>query len=175
MMITGQKEECTQERFDAYYKPAIIFALEACGASFVMGAAEGVDAMARVLLLAHTEAQVTVFDKGDKDGSGNGPLPAHWKIVNEFASYPDRDNAMINTATNIIAYLFENAVTSGTWGNLMKFAQQKSTTIHQHGYGPGATLNPEDTLVLARVYTRDMPYASKLWMIDDCSFDTSDH
>ena len=120
VMITGQQAECSQERFDTFYKPAILEAHKQ-GADFVVGAADGVDAYAHALLADLCPDRVTVYDKGEKDG--RGAAARGFKLVNGFDSYPDRDRAMRVQSSKIIVYLFENALTSDTLENVLSFVE----------------------------------------------------
>lgn len=167
VMITGQQKECTQERFDAFYKPAILKRLGE-GASFLLGMADGVDTMARALLEEMKAESVTLYDK--KYHEPVPLLPAGWFLVTGFDSYPDRDRAMIRLSDDIIVFLFENAVTSGTWYNLMYFAKEHVAYFGDTVYDADILPGPEDLLTLARCYARDAPYASKSPEIEGCAF-----
>lgn len=161
VFITGQQAECTQDRFDKFYKPAIVAALDQ-NYAVVLGAADrGVDAMAAALLQEKHAEGVTVYDKGEK--TGNDAKAKGWKLVNGFESYPARDDAMILKASKIIVYLFENAATSGTWRNLTAFAMSAIIPARREYY-------PDILLNVARTCTRDAPYCDTTWKIS-CSED----
>lgn len=170
VMITGQQEECTQERFDKYYKPAIEAAV-AEGCCIYVGAAEkGCDAMAHELLQALGATDVVVFDKGDKDG--RGAKDKGWHLVNGFEDFHARDDGMIAGADRLIVYLFENAVASGTWRNVMAAAGKAVCDNTRFGeskwYDVVRQVMPDLLTVTARVCIRDAPFADRTWEYRDC-------
>jgi len=155
VMITGQQEECTKERFDTFYKPAILHHFHA-GCRFVLGAADGADYYA-MLLLQDIRAgdRVTVYDKEDKDG--RGAVARGFNLVNGFASYPHRDGAMHDRAEYVVAYLFENATGSGTFGNVLSFALDRGCQ------SLGMTDIPRAVVEIGRTFDRASKHASKTW------------
>lgn len=155
VMITGQQEECTKERFDTFYKPAIMHHNDA-GKHFVLGAADGADYYA-MLLLQDIGAgdRVTVYDKGEKDG--RGAVARGFKLVNGFGSYPQRDGAMRARAGYVVAYLFENATGSGTFENVLSFALERG------GQSLGMTDIPRAVVEIGRTFDRASKYASQTW------------
>lgn len=158
VMVTGQQDECTQERFDKYYKPAILKAIEK-DYHFVLGAAErGADPMTAALLAEKGYKSVTVFDKKGKDG--DGAEDKGWKLDTGYESYTLRDSSMIVHSDKMIVYLFENAVTSGTWRNVMQCAIQ---SLNEHWPKPTA----DRLLAVARAVTRDAPHSLETWECGD--------
>jgi hypothetical protein len=103
VLITGP-QWVPQSYFDFHYRPRIVEAL-ARGATFVVGAAAGVDAMAQRLLASEpamtTTTNVVVYDKGTKDGR----LSENFVLRNGFLTYPERDAAMAKAATSVICVL----------------------------------------------------------------------
>jgi hypothetical protein len=163
VMITGQQAECTQERFDKYYKPAITAAFEE-GCAFVMGAAEqGCDAMAAVLLQELGAKDVVVYDKGEKDG--RGAMAKGWTLANRFETYPIRDDVMIGAADCMIVYLFENAITSGTWRNVMAFRARRVSEDCRALEDPRILCETfaNGSLAIARDCVREAPHAQEGW------------
>jgi len=87
--------------FDRFYRARIEQAA-ADGKNFVVGAADGVDAFAQEMLTALCPDRVTVYDKGARDGRRCDGFA----LRNGFASYPERDAAMLAACSgNVIAVL----------------------------------------------------------------------
>ena len=159
VMITGQQEEVTEQRFAKFYRPAIDDAIKA-GAFFLLGAAEfGADNMCAAYLESIAYENVAIFDKGEKDG--RGAIGKGWLLVNGFETYPGRDKAMMQLAHKLIAYLFENAASSGTFFNIMAFFRYKfeGVALPRDFF---AVLNSS----LARILDRSTKFASKDWPLD---------
>ena len=152
ILVTGQ-QDCTRGRFDLYYAPAILRGLEK-GWDFIMGAADGVDKMAAELLAGEGYKNVTIYDKGDKDG--NGAAEKGWKLRSGFESYPDRDYQMCRDGHLIIVYLFDAAAPTGTFYTLLEFADMSTEYV----------LSPEVIRELARACQRDTEHSSKTWVVD---------
>ena len=151
ILVTGQ-QDCTRERFDKYYAPAIRSGIKK-GCSFILGAADGVDKMAADLLAQAQHMQVTIYDKGNaKIDKG---LP-NWGTRSNFMSYPERDQQMCRDATRIIVYLFDEAAPTGTFYVLLKFAEMNAE----------GAFTPESVIDLARACQRDAKYSSKSWVMD---------
>lgn len=127
IMITGQQEECTKERFDTFYKPAIDQAYK-LGAQFILGAADGADYHAGMYLEFLCPERVTIYDKGERDG--RRAVERGFRLKNGFASYPARDEEMREKARGIIVYLFEHALTSGTFENVLRFVCSRAMLLN---------------------------------------------
>ncbi len=151
ILVTGQ-QDCTRERFDRYYAPAIKSGMKK-GWNFVMGAADGVDEMAAELLAGDSYTSVTIYDKGDN--VPNRGIDG-WALRSGFASYTARDEEMCRDASHIIVYLFDEAAPTGTFFTLMAFADLHTTT----------SLTPEVVRDLARACQRDTVHSSKTWIVD---------
>lgn len=166
VMITGQ-HDCEPWYFDKYYAPAIEHAIEH-GCSFVLSANEGVDVMARDLLWKKDVKDVTIYYRGTLSTVKPG-----WNFVNGFASTRESELAMIEVASHIIVYLFENAIRSDTWYYLMSFANKtiraQAWSALGHCVAP-IPLWPDEAmkiLTLGIAYTRGAPYCATTWEIED--------
>ena len=152
VLVTGQ-QDCTRERFDQYYAPAIECGIKK-GWHFIMGAADGVDKMAAELLLGKGSKNVSIYDKDGKDG--NGALEKGWELNAWFKSYPDRDYEMCRDADQIIVYLFDAAAPTGTFCALLEFVDMHTEYV----------LSPQVIRELARACQRDTEHSSKTWIVD---------
>lgn len=161
VMITGQQKEASLDIFKRFYEPAIDAAIKSDDrVVFLLGAApEGVDKFAADYLQERKYEHVIIFDKGSKDG--NKAAGKGWILVNGFKSYPERDLAMARLAKKMIVYLFENAVTSGTFFNVMSFFQSKIDNSKLPGL-----VSAIGHSSLARVLDRSTEYASKTWELE---------
>jgi hypothetical protein len=120
--------------------------------------------MAAALLHSLGAANVMVYDKGE--GDGNGAQKSGWHLKNGFESYTERDECMVNDCSALIVYLFEDAVASGTWYNLM-FAAGKAVAS-AHPTAPAADvarLVTQANLEVARATTRDTPFCDQSWEV----------
>lgn len=92
--------------FQKFYEARIRTAFEQDkSAYFVLGAADGVDSFAQNLLASICVGddfdRVIIYNKGDKDGR----VSPNFELVNGFESYPLRDAAMAEIATETIVCL----------------------------------------------------------------------
>jgi len=122
-MISGP-QWVSQKFYNKHYL-ARLFALAAGQAKFVVGAADGVDTYAQKDLARLCEnglldpQRVTVFNKGDKDGR----VHPDFLLCNGFRSYPERDRAMCDVATELICKLPQfGGASGGTALNVLRFA-----------------------------------------------------
>lgn len=99
ILITGP-QWVNRGYFERFYEPDIRKEVDA-GSSFILGAADGIDAFAQELLAELCPERVTVCNKGAKDGRKSPRMALH----NGFASYPDRDMHMAKECTNVICVL----------------------------------------------------------------------
>ncbi len=152
VLVTGQ-QDCSHERFDRFYAPAIQCGLKK-GCAFIMGAADGVDKMAAELLLKEGYKNVAIYDKDGKDG--NGALEKGWGLNSWFQTYPERDREMCKDAEHIIVYLFDEVAPTGTFYTLLTFVD-----IHtEHAF------TPELVRDLGRAFQRDTEHSSDTWVVD---------
>jgi hypothetical protein len=92
--------------FEKFYAPKIKAAFARKDTTFVLGAANGVDMMAQLLLVKLCEQEgdfdrVTIYDKGAKDGR----ICMRFKLQNGFASYPERDVGLFANSNERIVFL----------------------------------------------------------------------
>lgn len=100
-LITGP-QWIPQAYFDCHYRPIILQKIQE-GSNFILGAAEGVDFFAQLLLSneisenQHAD-RVTICNKGQKDGR----MSQKFNLLNGFEKYPDRDHYMSKQADEVI-------------------------------------------------------------------------
>ena len=94
------------EYFNIYYRPILLRCI-ADDYHFIVGAADGVDQFTQELLVKHIAgkesrtSRVTVFNKKNKDGR----LTLDFMLSNGYASYPERDLAAAQQATELLCIL----------------------------------------------------------------------
>jgi len=150
VMISGQTD-LSEEMFDMFYAPVIESHIMQ-DASFMMGTASGVDAMAKKYLLSRDVSpnKITLVFKKDV-----GACVDVTNIGGNFATYPDRDSFMTQNTDVDIAYINGSymSIGSGTMSNIFRrrYGHTIATalTAHIRGFTPVAQNDDDATIALS--------------------------
>lgn len=151
VFITGPVR-LTEELFKEYYVPKIDAFIKE-GASFITSSAIGCDRMACYYLAQKVSPdRLTVYDILDRDHSciKLDGTTIQFKHVNGFKDYQERDKAMGDIVTDIIAFAFQY-VAYGVLENVLCFEEKRL----------GRRLQAEEVILLMKKHSME-----KLWSQD---------
>jgi hypothetical protein len=147
ILITGSTE-LSEEDFNKYYVPKIGEIIKS-DVFIVVGGASGCDHLAKLYLADKIPSNhITVYDKGDQNHSEICVNQTLYKFqhINGFISYPERDQAMIDIADDIIGFIYQYAGGgSGTMQNIFIMEEKKI----------GRNLRANEIVLLTRKHTMD--------------------